>query len=141
MASAQRDLIQLDELTSREDRILRAWTPLILRTLLIISAAVLVLGLILMGTSAPGYYVQRFHAAQHGRAHISQEWVELGRAALKGDPHSVLMVGLLVLTLVPLGRVAFTFILFVKERDRIFALATAYVLAALIAGVMLGRIG
>jgi uncharacterized membrane protein len=42
-------------------------------------------------------------------------------------------IGLLVLTLVPLGRVAFTFILFVKERKRIFALATAYVLAALIA--------
>ncbi len=39
-------------------------------------------------------------------------------------------IGLLILTPVPLGRVAFTFILFVKERDRIFALATAYVLSS-----------
>ena len=40
-----------------------------------------------------------------------------------------------------IGRVSFTFVLFLKERDRIFAVATAYVLAALIAGVVLGRIG
>jgi uncharacterized membrane protein len=66
---------------------------------------------------------------------------QLGEAALRGDPRSIMMVGLLVLTLVPLGRVTFTFILFLKEGDRIFAVATAYVLAALIAGVMLGRIG
>jgi uncharacterized membrane protein len=38
-------------------------------------------------------------------------------------------IGLLILTPVPLGRVAFTFSLFVKERDQIFALATASVLA------------
>jgi uncharacterized membrane protein len=69
----------------------------------------------------------------HGRSHIRQEWSRLGDATLEGDPHSIVTIGLLVLTLVPLGRVAFTFILFVKERKRIFALATAYVLAALIA--------
>jgi uncharacterized membrane protein len=126
---------------SKEDQILREWTPLILRTLLLISSTMLVLGLLIMASSAPGYYVQRFHAAEHGRSHIRQEWSQLGQAALRGDPHSIMMLGLLVLTLVPLGRVAFTFVLFVKERDRIFALATAYVLAALVAGVMLGRIG
>lgn len=125
----------------KEDQILRKWTPIILRTLLIISMTVLIIGLIVMASSAPGYYLQRFHAAQHGRSAVHGEWSQLGVAALRGDPHSIMTIGLLVLTLVPLGRVAFTFILFVKERDRIFALATAYVLAALIAGVMLGRIG
>jgi hypothetical protein len=35
------------------------------------------------------------------------------------------MVGLLVLILVPLSHVAFAFVLFLKERDRVFALATA----------------
>jgi uncharacterized membrane protein len=125
----------------REDEILREWTPLILRMLLIISAAILVLGLIILAHSAPAYYVERFHAAQHGKSQIREEWAQLGESAFRGDPHSVLMVGLLVLTLVPLGRVAFTFVLFVKERDRAFAWATAYVLLALILGVMLGRIG
>jgi uncharacterized membrane protein len=127
--------------TSREEAILREWTPIILRTLLIISTTVLAVGLMIIGWSAPSHYVARFHAAQHGRSHIRQEWSQLGEAALRGDPHSILMMGLLVLTLVPLGRVAFTLILFLKERDRVFAIATAYVLAALILGVMLGRIG
>jgi uncharacterized membrane protein len=127
--------------SNKEDQILREWTPLILRTLLLMSAAILLIGLVIMASSDPGYYVQRFHVAQHGRRRIREEWSQWGKAALSGDPRSMLMVGLLVLTLVPLGRVAFTFVLFVKEGDRIFALATAYVLAALIAGVMLGRIG
>ena len=126
---------------SKEDQILREWTPLILRTLLMISATVLILGLIMMASSAPGYYVERFRAAQHGRSSAPEQWSQLGAAALSGNPHAILTVGLLVLTLVPIGRVAFTFVLFVKQKDRIFALATAYVLVALIAGVMLGRIG
>jgi len=67
--------------TSKEDQILHEWTPLILGTLLVISATVLVLGLIMMASLAPGYYVRRFHAAQHGRSHIRQEWLRLGEAA------------------------------------------------------------
>jgi len=124
-----------------EDQILRKWTPLILRTLLLISAALLVLGLATMGSSAPGYYVRRFRAAQLGVSHIRQEWYELGKSALSGDPRSITMFGLFVLTLVPLGRVGFTFVLFLRERDGVFALATAYVLAALITGIILGRLG
>jgi uncharacterized membrane protein len=126
---------------SREDQILREWTPVILRTLLIVSATVLIIGLVAIAFSAPGYYVQRFRAAQHGLGSMREEWSQLGPAALNGDPHSIMTIGLLVLTLVPLGRVAFTFFLFLKQGDRVLAAATAYVLAALIAGVMLGRIG
>ena len=126
---------------SKEDDILREWTPLILRMLLIVAATILVAGLIILALSSPDYYVTRFQAAQHGKSHIREEWAQLGAEAIRGDPHSVLMIGLLVLTFVPLGRVAFTFILFVKERDRVYAVATAYVLAALVLGVMLGRIG
>ena len=58
-----------------------------------------------------------------------------------GQPHAVMIIGLYVLTLVPLARVAFTLVLFLKERDFIYVAATAYVLAALIMGVMLGRVG
>ncbi len=59
----------------------------------------------------------------------------------QGQPHAVMIIGLYVLTLVPLARVAFTLVLFLKERDFIYVAATAYVLAALIMGVMLGRVG
>ncbi len=50
-------------------------------------------------------------------------------------------VGLLVLTLVPLGRVGFTFVLFLKDRDLAFTVLTATVLLLLVVGVLLGRVG
>lgn len=125
-----------------EDRILRVWTPLILRTILFASVIILVAGIIAMATAAPGYYVQRFHAAQIASLrHQPPSWSATVQQAIHGNPHSLMTLGLLVLTLVPLGRVAFTFFLFAKEGDRVFTLATAYVLAGLIAGVLLGRIG
>jgi uncharacterized membrane protein len=126
-----------------EDRILRVWTPLILRTILIVSAIILLAGIVAMATWAPGYYVERFHAAQVGATlrHEVPSWSVTAQEAVHGNPHALMTLGLLVLTLVPLGRVAFTFFLFAKEGDRVFTLATAYVLAGLIAGVMLGRIG
>ena len=47
----------------KEDRILRLWTPILLRTILVVAAVILILGLILM-TTKPDFYVARFHAAQ-----------------------------------------------------------------------------
>ena len=58
-----------------------------------------------------------------------------------GNPHAVLTVGLFVLTLVPLARVAFCFILFISERDYTYVAFTAYVLAGLIVGVLVGSVG
>jgi uncharacterized membrane protein len=125
-----------------EDRILRAWTPVILRTVLIAATTVLITGMLAMAAQSPGYYIKRYQAVRSGMAlHESQNWREIALGAAQGDPHSIMTIGLILLTLVPLGRVAFTFFLFLKERDHIFVLATAYVLAGLIAGVMLGRIG
>ena len=128
--------------TAEEDRILRTWTPLILRC---------------------NSDRQRDH---HGRGNRTLDHVRarLLRRALSSDsaragcsaqralaqlfegmrqvqPHAVMIVGLYVLTLVPLARVAFTLVLFLKERDFIYVALTAYVLAALIIGVMLGRVG
>jgi uncharacterized membrane protein len=50
-------------------------------------------------------------------------------------------LGLYVLTLVPLARVAFCFLLFIKERDYAYVGFTAYVLAGLIVGMLLGSAG
>ena len=125
-----------------EDRILRTWTPLILRTILTVATIVLIAGLVAMAAKSPGYYVSRFRAAQSGTAlHARQDWSQIAHDAIHGDPHEIMTIGLLVLTLVPLGRVAFTFFLFLKQRDRVFVAATAYVLTALIFGILLGRIG
>ena len=124
-----------------EDKILRRWTPVILRSVLTVSSIVIVVGLGLMLTHSPGFFVQRFHAIQAGDVHVHESWTQLVDRAWQGDPHSVTTIGLMILTLVPLARVAFTFFLFLKERDLVFVAATAYVLLGLIAGVVLGRIG
>jgi uncharacterized membrane protein len=124
-----------------EDRILRSWTPVILRSVLITASVVLVIGLVASATIAPGYYVGRFHIIQHGDLYKAQDWAQLITGAISGQPHDILTLGLVVLTLVPIARVLFSFILFIKERDLVFVAATAYVLAGLIVGTLLGSIG
>jgi len=124
-----------------EDRILRTWTPLILRSVLIVSSIVMVGGIARALAFAPGFYVRRFHAIQHGQLHVRESLLQLADEMRHGDPHGIMTIGLYLLTLVPLVRVAFTFVLFLRERDLVYVIATAYVLVALILGVMLGRVG
>jgi uncharacterized membrane protein len=129
------------ESADREDVILRRWTPVILRSILITASIALVVGLVMSATISPGYYVGRFHLVQHGRPYVPQDWAQLAVGAAAGDPHDFLTLSLVILTLVPVARVVFSFILFIKERDLVFVVATAYVLAGLIVGMLLGSIG
>jgi uncharacterized membrane protein len=124
-----------------EDRILRVWTPVLLRTILIAAMVTLVAGLILAYTIAPDYYVQRFHEVRQGNLIGKEHFGLLLRHIRQGNPHAVLTIGLFILTLVPLARVAFCFILFIRERDYTYVAFTAYVLIGLIVGVLVGRIG
>src|ERR1700722_9396287 len=126
---------------AEEDRILRVWTPVLLRTILIAATIVLAIGLFLMATYAPGYYVQRYHAVQAGHVHSPETFSQIISGPLARDPHSVMTLGLFILTLVPLARVAFCFVLFLKQRDYTYVAFTAYVLVALLAGMLLGKIG
>ncbi len=126
-----------------EDRILREWTPILLRTILIAAMILLVSGLVMTYTFAPDYYVDRYHAVEHGQL-LGKE--KFGHGVLlerirEGNPHAALTLGLFVLTLVPLARVAFCFVLFIRERDYIYVAFTAYVLAGLIVGVLVGSVG
>ena len=124
-----------------EDRILRVWTPILLRTILIAAMITLVAGLVLSYTYAPDYYVERYHAVQQGHLIGKEKFGLLFERIREGNPHAVLTIGLFVLTLVPLARVAFCFILFIRERDYAFVAFTAYVLAGLIVGVLVGSAG
>jgi uncharacterized membrane protein len=124
-----------------EDRILRVWTPLLLRTILIAAVVVLMIGIILTYTYAPDYYVDRYHAVRQGNLLGREKFQGLFENVMAGKPHAVLTLGLFVLTLVPLARVAFCFLLFFKERDYTYVALTAYVLIGLIVGVVLGRVG
>ncbi len=124
-----------------EDRILRVWTPVILRTVLTAAGIVLIAGLAAIST-VPGEYVQRFRAVQdNARVKDYGTFSDLVVRAWHGNPRSIMTLGLMILTLVPLARVAFCLMFFIKTRNLAFVLFTAYVLAGLIIGVMLGRIG
>ena len=124
-----------------EDRILREWTPILLRSILIAAMIFLVVGLILDYTYAPDYYVQRYQAVQQGHILGREKFGLLYDRVRAGNPHAVLTIGLFVLTLVPLARVAFCFMLFIRERDYTYVALTAYVLAGLIVGVLVGSVG
>jgi uncharacterized membrane protein len=131
----------LNMAANEEDRILRVWTPVLLRTILIAASIILLAGLAMMATHSPGYYVERYRAVQAGKIHDPETFPELLHGFARGEPHAVMTIGLFVLTLVPLGRVAFCFLLFMKEKDFAYVGFTAYVLTGLIVGVLLGRIG
>jgi uncharacterized membrane protein len=127
--------------SSEEDRILRFWMPILLRTILTLAMLVLAAGLVLTVTSSRHYFVERYHEVQRGHLVGSEKFPNFGRNILAGKPHAVLTLGLFVLTLVPLLRVAFCFLFFIKERDFTYVALTAYVLAGLVLGILLGRVG
>ncbi len=133
--------IQQTSVSAEEDRILRLWTPILLRSIVIVAMTVLIAGLVLTATIAPNYFVDRYHQIQLGhligREGLASIWSNL----LAGKPHAVLTVGLFLLTLVPLARVAFCLVLFIKTRDLAYIGFAAYVFAALIIGFLLGHIG
>ncbi len=126
---------------STEDQILRVWTTILLRTILGAAVVLLTAGVLLTLLRSSNDYTGALRAIQHNPvpAHRSVFWVLVEVA--RGNAVAILTLGLFVLTLVPLARVSFCFLLFLKQKSLIFASFTAYVLAGLVIGMMLGRIG
>lgn len=56
-----------------------------------------------------------------------------------GDAYGVIMLGLLILLVTPVLRVAVSIVAFLLEHDRLYALITLVVLALLMTGIVLGR--
>jgi len=125
-----------------EIRLLRAWTPRVLRGALAASAALLALGLALLGATEPSSYVVRYRELQDGRLSGRHEsLVHLVEEIARARPRALLVAGLLVLTLVPIGRVALAAIIFARQRDWLFVAMTTLVLLLLGVGVVLGHVG
>jgi len=133
--------IPQDSAGAEEDRILRLWTPILLRSIVIVAMTVLIAGLILTATIAPRYFVDRYRQVQLGHLIGRESLASIRSNLLAGSPHAMLTVGLFLLTLVPLARVTFCLLLFLKKRDFAYVVFTAYVLAGLIVGFILGHIG
>jgi uncharacterized membrane protein len=114
------------------------WISHVLRAGVLIAAAVISLGLALFLVKGPGPGDPT--SLQELRARGSQAIaVGLG-SILNGIQHgqagSVIQLGLLLLILTPVARVAMTFVLFLAQRDRIFTAVTLAVLAILVLGLI-----
>jgi uncharacterized membrane protein len=125
-----------------DDRLLRTWTPRILRGALAASACLLVAGLCVIAATAPHEYVANYRALEHARgAAAAGPTSDVVHELARLPGNALLVAGLLVLTFVPIARVAFAALVFLRARDWLFFALTSLVLALLGLGVILGRGG
>jgi uncharacterized membrane protein len=113
----------------------------LLRTILVAAVTLLTAGLLVSIMHSSSDYSSALQTIQQNSAAAHRPTASLLAEAATGDAIAIVTLGLFVLTLVPLARVSFCFILFLKQKSLVFATFTAYVLAGLVLGMLLGRIG
>ena len=75
-------------------------------------------------------------SAFHGEPEQLRSLGGIIRAAVAADSRGIVQLGLVLLIITPLARVALTLIAFVVQRDRIFIAVTSLVLAILLYGLL-----
>ena len=105
----------------------------VLRGGVVLSAAIILLGVI-------WFYLQM---AMTGHATLTYPHtvVEVAQEFTQGDPLALVALGLLVLLLTPILRVAISIIIFALERDWLYTVITLIVLLILLVSLLLGRGG
>jgi uncharacterized membrane protein len=117
---------------------LEIWISYVLRIGVLTAATVTLFGLILYFIKGPdpGRPTTLHELTAGGGQRIDISW----RSILDGlgslEPSSVILLGLLILILTPLTRVAMTFVLFLKQQDWIFVAITGVVLGILVIGLI-----
>lgn len=107
----------------------------VLRTGVVLSAAIIALGLVLLiarGVIARGARIDAAFSYPRSLGALASGLLSL-------DPASFLILGLLALIATPITRVAVSIFAFALERDWRYVLITALVLAILVAGIALGK--
>ncbi len=116
---------------------LEVWISHVLRAGVVLAGAVIALGLLLLWARGAGPNDPISLAAlrqQDGHA-LPVHPGALVRHALGGQPTAVIQLGVLLLILTPVARVAMTVWLFVEQRDPVFTAITLVVLAVLLLGL------
>jgi uncharacterized membrane protein len=114
------------------------WISYVLRVGVLIAGAIILVGLVLYIIQGPASSEpQSFNALTQGGGHsIDTSLTSIVRGVRDGHPTSIIELGVLALILTPITRVALTLALFLLQRDRVFSLITAAVLALLIVGLV-----
>jgi uncharacterized membrane protein len=117
---------------------------LVLRIGVTVSIAVVAAGLALMFVHHPAYGHLRgpfsYHRLTSGSTLFPHTFPQLGAALGAGDGRGVVVLGLLILIVTPVLRVAVSVLAFVYERDRAMTLVTLFVLTALVGSFFLGGV-
>jgi uncharacterized membrane protein len=115
---------------------------LVLRLGVTLSVAVIVVGLALMFVHHSQYatFTGRFsyHRLTSTTTRFPHTFSQLGASLAAGQGRGIVVVGVLLLILTPVVRVAVSVIAFVHEKDPVMTAVTLFVLVALIASFFLG---
>jgi uncharacterized membrane protein len=136
-----------DDTTQRDDdttRKMELAISLVLRIGVSVSVAVIAAGLALMFVHHAAYgHVSgsfSYHRLTSRSTQFPHTFPQLGAALEAGQGRGVVVVGILILILTPVLRVAVSVVSFFYERDRAMTLVTLFVLAALVGSFFLGGV-
>ncbi|AMV60301.1 Hypothetical protein ADU72_1356 [Pediococcus damnosus] len=104
----------------------------VLRIGVIISAAVILIGILLLAVTGKTGYAPNVYP-------ITVKSITAGILALK--PFAIMMLGLFLLILTPVLRVAVSIYAFAKEKDHLYVWITTFVLVILLIGMGIGYLG
>lgn len=116
---------------------LEIWVGIMLRTGVLLAAAIVLCGGILYLAHSRGPRPDYAHFHAEPQQLITLSGILHGVAAL--NPESIIMLGLLVLIATPVARVAMCVIGFLFERDRLYVAVSTIVLAILLYSLFLHK--
>jgi uncharacterized membrane protein len=108
----------------------------LLRTGAALSTAVVLVGGLLF-LSRHSHQLLEYHVFR-GEPRALRSPVGIVREVLRPSGRAIIDLGLLLLILTPVSRVAFTLIAFIRARDRLYTAVTAFVLAVLLFSLLGG---
>lgn len=114
------------------------WISYVLRAGVMAAGAIILFGVVLFlvaGPPASGPHTLN-DVIGNGGHRIMVSPSSIAHDAAAGSPVAVIQLGVLVLILTPMMRVAMTIFLFVALRDRIFVAITAVVFSVLVLGII-----
>lgn len=120
------------------------WISSTLRAGVIISAVLLIAGLIITFARQPEYISSKTAVAtlrKPSLGTVPNHIDDVVSLTVNGRGRGIIMLGLLVLIATPVIRVALSIVVFWLERDHIFVWITSAVLAFLLLALWLGRAG
>lgn len=116
---------------------------LVLRIGVVLSVTVIAVGLGLMFAHHSDYLPISGHVSYHeltsGATRFPHSFASLGRAISRGEGRGIVVLGVLILILTPVLRVAVGVLSFVYEEDAPMAIVTLYVLVVLVGSFFLAR--